>query len=194
MGYKITKLSSLEESHLRQVTKIFGESFGQMFRKFTNDIDKLSECFGNSFVKHMFYVYLVDDKILGFLACSSISGRAVSIDSKPFERRFGKVKGKIFSWQMKKIMTRVVVKSERECYIDLLGVDLNHRRKGVGEALLNYVHNDESYDKYILEVLSSNKAAINLYEKLGYKVVREENNVVIKLSGQSPPLIMEYIK
>lgn len=192
MGYKIEKLSELDSSYLDQVTKIFGESFGHMFEGFTKDIDTLAKCFGKSFVQEMVYVYIKDDNVLGFISASSVGGRAMAIDREPFIKAFGKIKGKIFCWQIEKIMSKVIVESEKECYIDFLAVAKNARRRGIGEILLNYIHNDKRYEKYTLEVLSKNINAKKLYENVGYIVIKEEKNIFMRLSGQGSAFIMEY--
>ncbi|MGL5480035.1 MAG: GNAT family N-acetyltransferase [Clostridium sp.] len=192
MGNKIVKLSELDNSNLEEVNKIFEECFGHMFSGFTKDLDKLSKCFIESFIKDMVYVYLEEDKALGFISASSVSGRAIKINKKLFKETFGKARGSIFCWQIDKIMTKVIVKSENECYIDFLGVSKGARRKGIGQTLLNYIHKDNRYDKYILEVLSKNPNAKALYEKVGYKAIKHEKNIFMTLSRQGSSYVMEY--
>lgn len=192
MGYKIERLSDLDGSYIDGVTKIFGECFGHMFKGFTDDLDLLATSFGNSFIKDKCYVYVDDDEVIGFISCSSISGRAMKIDKEAFQKNFGKIKGNIFAWQIEKIMCKVLVRSDREGYIDFLGVSPKHQRKGIGETLIRYIHESQDYDKFILEVLSQNQNAKKLYEKVGYKEVREEKNIFMTLSGQGSAFIMEY--
>ena len=52
-------------------------------------------------------------------------------------------------------------------------VDLPYRRLGIGQKLLEYMFKDleGKVEMYSLEVRESNTAAINLYEKLGFKLV-----------------------
>lgn len=63
-----------------------------------------------------------------------------------------------------------------EAHITNIAVDINHRRKYIGEALLKTII-DKCYEeqiKYItLEVRISNTAAIALYEKYGFKSLGE---------------------
>ncbi|MCU0645187.1 MAG: GNAT family N-acetyltransferase [bacterium] len=57
-------------------------------------------------------------------------------------------------------------------YIDNLVVDKNHRRQGIGMALLQKAHTwaiEHEIDEIELNVWQFNDDAIRLYEKLGYK-------------------------
>lgn len=192
MEYKIERLSETNEHYLDGLTKVFGECFGHMFEDFTKDIDKLAKCFEKSFVKEKVYLYIEKGNILGFIAVSSVDGTAMKIDKKPFIEAFGKIKGNIFCFQIEKIMTKVIVKNNKEAYIDFLAVKKSERRRGIGKLLLNYAHEELCYEKYILEVLSKNTSAKKLYESIGYKVIKKEKNILMRLSGQGSAFIMEY--
>lgn len=63
------------------------------------------------------------------------------------------------------------VRSDRHTHIFLLYVKPEHRRRGIGKALMAYVENWASArgDRQIsLQVFESNTAALNLYQRLGY--------------------------
>ena len=64
------------------------------------------------------------------------------------------------------------VKGDRHAHIFLLYVVPEHRRRGVGKALMQYVENwaTQRGDRQIgLQVFQSNAAALNLYNHLGYQ-------------------------
>jgi ribosomal protein S18 acetylase RimI-like enzyme len=61
-------------------------------------------------------------------------------------------------------------------WIGGMGVVPDERRRGVGEQLMRGVHESaraQGLDELGLEVIESNRAAVALYEKLGYERVRE---------------------
>ena len=69
-------------------------------------------------------------------------------------------------------------------------VDINKRKMGIGKALIDYVVN--SFDdvlRLMLEVRSSNEAAIGLYKKCGFKVI----NIRKKYYGDEDAIIMERV-
>ncbi len=64
------------------------------------------------------------------------------------------------------------VQGDRHAHIFLLYVVPEHRRRGVGKALMQYVENwaIQRGDRQIgLQVFQSNSAALNLYNHLGYQ-------------------------
>jgi len=64
------------------------------------------------------------------------------------------------------------VRGDRLGHIFLLYVAPEHRRRGIGSALVSLAENwaRERGDKQIsLQVFTTNKPAVNLYEKLGYE-------------------------
>ena len=64
------------------------------------------------------------------------------------------------------------VSGDRYSYIFLLYVHPEHRRRGIGSALLQFSHTlaRERGDRQIgLHVFSRNRPAVNLYERLGYE-------------------------
>ncbi|MBH8572187.1 GNAT family N-acetyltransferase [Nostocaceae cyanobacterium CENA369] len=64
------------------------------------------------------------------------------------------------------------VQGDRHAHIFLLYVEPEHRRRGIGTALLRYLENwaTQRGDRQIgLQVFQSNQAALNLYNQLGYQ-------------------------
>ncbi|WP_225894413.1 GNAT family N-acetyltransferase [Atlanticothrix silvestris] len=64
------------------------------------------------------------------------------------------------------------VQGDRHAHIFLLYVEPEHRRRGIGTALMQYIENwaTQRGDRQIgLQVFQSNQAALNLYNQLGYQ-------------------------
>ncbi|MBW4554508.1 MAG: GNAT family N-acetyltransferase [Trichormus sp. ATA11-4-KO1] len=64
------------------------------------------------------------------------------------------------------------VQGDRHAHIFLLYVNPEHRRRGIGTALMKYVENwaTQRGDRQIgLQVFPSNQAAFSLYSQLGYQ-------------------------
>ena len=66
-----------------------------------------------------------------------------------------------------------------EVYITNVAVKAEHRKKGYGERLIKHLITESLFENaefVTLEVRRSNKAAINLYEKCGFKKAGERKN------------------
>lgn len=67
------------------------------------------------------------------------------------------------------------VGGDRMAHILLLYIQPAHRRRGLGQALMEYAEqwakstNNRPYQGMSLQVFTNNQPAINLYEKLGYQ-------------------------
>ncbi|MEM8504242.1 MAG: GNAT family N-acetyltransferase [Cyanobacteria bacterium P01_D01_bin.1] len=60
----------------------------------------------------------------------------------------------------------------RQAYVFLVYVEASHRRQGLGSALMQHAHQwakEQNYQQINLQVFEDNAAALNLYQKLGYK-------------------------
>lgn len=67
------------------------------------------------------------------------------------------------------------------CYVQRVMVHPNYRRQGYAQAILKYVE-ELGYSSIRLLTRNTNIYSVNLYKKLGYEVVREENkdNVIMQ--------------
>ena len=192
MGYKIKNLSDLDEDSTREMSRIFMDSFGYIFKKFSRDKELLRECFERSFIHDMIYVAFDEDKVVGFIAYSTCKGRVINVSKKTFCNHFGKIKGSIFSWKIKRIMGRQIVSEANQCYVDFVAVDKLSRRKGVAIELFNYIHEHLIFDEFILNVSNKNLEAQNLYKKLGYIPIKRNRSIITKLRGFGDLIVMKY--
>ena len=60
---------------------------------------------------------------------------------------------------------------DKQAYVFLLYIECNHRRKGLGSALMHHAQSwakGQGYGQISLQVFEDNHSAVNLYNKLGY--------------------------
>ena len=68
-----------------------------------------------------------------------------------------------------------------------IAVDINNQHKGIGKELIDYLVNNTESEKIMLEVRESNKNAISLYTKCGFKEIHRRTNYY----GNEDAIIME---
>lgn len=76
--------------------------------------------------------------------------------------------------------------------LDLLYIVVEpiYRNKLIGSKLLEYIINNEEYEKILLEVRCDNVNAIKLYKKFNFKII----NIRKKYYGNTDAYVMELIK
>ena len=76
--------------------------------------------------------------------------------------------------------------------MDLINIIVlkEYQNKGIGNKLLEFVVNNEEYEKIMLEVKESNANAIHLYEKYGFKEIYRRKQYY----GEEDAVIMERMK
>jgi len=87
----------------------------------------------------------------------------------------GRILGFITGYERKGIPDAVLRtwKANRVGYIDLMAVDMSHRKKGIGTKLLNTLleqFRTTGVDLVILDVPAEQESAVNLYKKLGFHI------------------------
>lgn len=62
--------------------------------------------------------------------------------------------------------------------VELLNISVStiYQNKGIATKLIEYLYNLKDVDRIILEVRASNVQALNLYNKLGFKIIRTIKN------------------
>ncbi|MRN52941.1 GNAT family N-acetyltransferase [Paenibacillus monticola] len=76
-----------------------------------------------------------------------------------------------------------------ECYIDHLAIRSSHRNKGIGGQLLAWAQHftlNSEFDQLSLHVVSNNKQAIHLYEKMAFDIERSNYNMMRHIFFQYP--------
>ena len=192
MNYEIVDYGCLSENQKKQAVELFMDGFGH-FTTFSKDGELKRNLLGEIFHPTLFKCYVAGDDVLGMIGLATNKVRPLNFDFDTCVKYFGEFKGRILSRQMNAIFQKQVVKSKEELYIDVLVTGRDAQRKGIGTALLNYAFGLEEYNTYSIEVLSNNRAAIKLYEKIGFVVEKREKLSLIRLLGVGYPIIMKYM-
>jgi len=188
--HPIKNLSELNEEHVGQAITLFVDSFYYIFAKtFTKDKGVLHEFFKNSFDISMIYVYLQDDRVIGFLGLGNAHKRPIVFQKAICQRLFGKFKGAMIYRALFE-QSKPVVHGKDEGHIDHLATDAQFRGQGIATQLVQYLCDNFAYRSYTLEVLSKNQNAMRLYQKLGFKYMRGKMGLTTMIAGLGRPILM----
>jgi ribosomal protein S18 acetylase RimI-like enzyme len=112
----------------------------------------------------------MDNEIIGMVACMGKGEVCIKLDFKTIVKYLGLFKGLIINYWLKQFLKGFPKLDEKTALIECLAIDTKHLRKGIASTLLKSLFTLTEYKNYILEVIGTNKKAIKLYDKLGFKV------------------------
>ena len=187
---EIVKLSGLDDNQVNQAITVFIEGFYNVFKIVSKDKEKLHKLFKHSFDYEMTYTYLLDGVAVGFLGLATCQKRPIKINKEAFMDMLSGFAGNLVYKSMSAAIEKINVTDPDEICIDYIATSPEHRSKGIGKKLIEYVR-DNMGCKYIrLEVFSKNPRAKAFYERVGFKTVGAKFNLMLILQGHGKPITM----
>jgi ribosomal protein S18 acetylase RimI-like enzyme len=162
--------------------------YDDVLKHFSKNKTKLIKVFACGFLLDYFYVAIIDNEIIGMVACMRKDEICIKLDLKTIVKYMGLFRGIIINFYLKQFLKGFPKLDEKTALIEYLAIDTKHLRKGIASTLVKSLFTLTEYENYLLEVIGTNKKAINLYNKLGFKVV------YIKTYFPSIYLGMKYLK
>jgi ribosomal protein S18 acetylase RimI-like enzyme len=178
----------------KEVTSIFVMAYYDELKTISKSKDKLEQAFSTAIQKEFFYVAEYHQKIVGILACTTNKKRALLINKSTFQKSLGFFKGFLFYLFLKEEFKKDLPYPNEVGYIECVATLPSARGKGVATALLHYVLTDLPMKHYLLEVVDTNKRAIRIYEKAGFKETHRKKTKFPKLKGFNEKIYMELLK
>jgi len=191
-GYmiEIKKLSELDEEQVNQSFNVFVEGFSNVFSSITKDKDKLHRLFKNSFEYEMTYAYLLDGEAVGFMGLANCEKRPMKLNKEIFLETISGFAGKVVFATMNAAFEKLNPVGPGEIYIDYIATSPEHRSKGIGTKLIEYVRDTLGYKHIELEVFSKNPRAKGFYERAGFKVIKIKKDFMMTLQGFGRRIVM----
>lgn len=186
----IMKYDELRDLQKKEMIEILIEGFGHLMT-FSKDPSVLRELFSHAINEKYVYVYVEEDRVLGFIGIATNKVRPVKLDRDVCIKLFGKVKGIQVCKQMNGIFQSKVVNEDTDLYVDFLATSKEARGKGIATKLLTFCFAMPEYENYYIEVLSKNTNAKNLYERVGFSIVKKQYISFISLLGFGYPIKMK---
>lgn len=196
---KVLKASLSDDTDVRQkISRIFVEGFYQWLHFFSKDKAKLTKAFAHMFRLDNFYVAVTEkNAIVGISACTNGRQPSVHIDKKEMRRHLGFFRGTIAGQILRGEFENHPYPFEVAATmgsVEFVAVDPAYRGQGVASALLHYIHKEEPYQKFVLEVADTNTNAVKLYENLGYTELTRIAQKHPRQSGINHLLYLQYEK
>ncbi|MBQ4164181.1 MAG: GNAT family N-acetyltransferase [Turicibacter sp.] len=135
------------------------------------------------------FIAVLDEKLIGVITYSTVEQASFEINFKQVRNILGPVKATLFYWSMMK--SNLFLKPN-QIYLNSLAVNPLFRRQGIATQLIQFILNQQKVDEYVLEVISENTPAINLYQKLGFEIISsKKDSSTIRIRRQNK-ILMKY--
>lgn len=115
-----------------------------------------------------FYVAELEDRIVGVLACTDNTGRALVANGPSFRRGLGRVRGTIAARVLGRQFNPPLDFDDDTGYVEWVATSGHARGQGVSTALFRHLMQASAYRTLVLEVIDSNENARRLYARLGF--------------------------
>ena len=176
-------------SEIELVATFLCHQFEKEFEGLHLKQDKIIQLLTQAMKYEQCFIALLDEQLIGVISYSTVEQASFEISFKQVRNIVGPVKATLFYWQ---VMTSNLVLKPNQIYLNSLAVNPLLQRQGIGTQLIKFILNQQKVDEYVLEVLSENIPAINLYQKLGFEMISSKKpSSIIRIRNQNK-ILMKY--
>ncbi|MEK4304370.1 MULTISPECIES: GNAT family N-acetyltransferase [Oceanobacillus] len=165
---EVKQMKDFNSDVRKEAAEVFVDGYKKELGFFSKDRKKLVDAFQKMLHPEVFYLATLNSEIVGLLACSDNKARGLNIDRTTLKEHFGLVKGNLGYHFMKDDFNKKLPYEDDTGYIECVATSVKARGKGVSTALFKHVLYHTAYQRFILEVIDTNKIAYQMYVKLGF--------------------------
>ncbi|MBT2653132.1 GNAT family N-acetyltransferase [Oceanobacillus sp. ISL-73] len=188
---EVRLMKELNTDVRREVAQVFVDGYDRELSFLSKDEEKLVSAFQQMICPEVFYIGILDNEIVGILACSNNKQRAITIKQEVLKEHFGAWKGRIAYRFMKDEFNSKLLFGNEAGYIECVATKEKSRGKGVSTALFNDMLVHAPHQHYMLEVVDTNVAARKMYSKLGFIETKRKKERFSSLKGFKERIYME---
>jgi len=192
MEYIITKANENDKLH---IARTIAYSFEKDLSKLTKDAERIANAFESGIDTSRFFVARQENKMVGIIACSDCTGRAVYVNKKDCKKHLGLIRGflgyRIFADEFMYPLTYPATTG----WIEFVGVVEEARGQGIAKAMLKkIIEHSTQYNEFILDVTDINAPAMKIYENSGFVEFDRKPVKFPKQMGFNAKVYMKYIR
>lgn len=188
---EVKRMKDINTDVRREVAQVFVSGYEKELSFLSKDKEKLVSAFQQMICPEVFYIGMLENEIVGILACSNKKQRAIPIKQEVLKNHFGAWKGLVAYRFMKDEFNSQLLFGDETGYIECVATMEKARGKGVSTALFNHVLVHAPHQHYMLEVVDTNVVALNMYSKLGFIETKRKKERFSSLKGFKERIYME---
>jgi ribosomal protein S18 acetylase RimI-like enzyme len=157
------------EQDKRGISRTIAYSFEKEFSMLIKDMERVAKAFEDSIDVSRFFVAEQNGEVVGMIACTDCTGRAVEVNRKAFVSHWGFFRGMIGYTILKPEFMSPLQYPSTTGYIEFVGVLKQARGKGLAKTMLKeIIERHPQYDEFFLDVTDVNIPAQKSYQAFGF--------------------------
>lgn len=170
----VRRMDAFERDVRDEVVEVILDGFSADLSFLSRDRSRFTIAFRDDVRADMFFAAELDGRIVGVLACSDNTGRALPANRYSLRRGLGEVRGVIAAYVLGRQFNRPLPLDDGTGYIEWVATSPHARGKGVSGALFRHIMRQLPYESLVLEVLDANELDANenarrVYSALGFE-------------------------
>jgi 8-oxo-dGTP diphosphatase len=180
------------ESDRAAIASVIVEAYRPEFATLSRNMDNITAALAPTIEIDRFYVADRAGAIVGAIACTDHTGRAMRVRAEHWRRHLGIVRGTVAARILAREWMSRLDYPATTGYIEFVAVAERARRQGVATHLVEGVLAQTPYSDYELEVTDVNTVASDCYRRVGFVDIKRVNERFGRFKGFSARVYMRY--
>jgi 8-oxo-dGTP diphosphatase len=186
------KVRPAVESDRAGIASVIAEACRHEFNTLSRDTDRITAALTPAVAVDRFFVADRGGGVVGTIACTDHTGRAMQVTAADWRRHLGLVRGTLAARILARQWMSVLPYPAATGYLEFVAVAERGRRQGVATKLVEGVIAQTPYTEYELDVTDVNTAAHDCYRKVGFVDVRRKKEMFGRINGFRERIYMRY--
>jgi 8-oxo-dGTP diphosphatase len=182
------------ESDQPGIASVIVEAYRREFSTLSHNMDNIVAALTPAVDIDRFFVADRGGEIIGAIACTDYTGRAMRVQAADWRRHLGIVRGALASRILARQWMSPLDYPATTGYIEFVAVAERARRQGLATKLVEGVIAQTPYMDFELEVTDANTPARDCYRKVGFVDVRRKKEKLGRIKGFRERIYMRYTR
>lgn len=174
------------------IATVIAHAYRHEFSTLSRSMGKIAAALADGIAVDRFFVADHDGDVIGAIACTDRTGRAMRISAADWRHHLGIVRGTLAARILAPPFMSRLEYPAGTGYIEFVAVAKRARRQGIATKLVEGVIAQTAYTEYVLEVTDVNTGARDCYHKIGFVDVKSEKERFGRLKGFGARIYMRY--
>ena len=176
------------------IASLIVEAYRDEFSTLSRDMDKITAALTPAVEIDRFFVADRGGDVIGAIACTDHTGRAMRVTAADWRRHLGLVRGTLAARILAPQWMSQFDNPLATGYIEFVAVAERCRRQGIATRLVDGVIAQTHYRDFELEVTDVNTPARDCYRKIGFVDVRRNKEKFGRIKGFRERIYMHYAR